>query len=101
MGKRVIVMPYDESWKQAFEDIRKEIAEALGVLALRIEHVGSTSVEGLSAKPIIDIDVVIKAVGRAAARHRQARHQTLRREDRLDFPRTRGARSQDGERHFP
>ena len=60
MGKRVVVVPYDESWKQTFEDIKKEIAEALGELALRIEHVGSTSVEGLSAKPIIDIDVVIK-----------------------------------------
>ena len=60
MGKKVIVSSYDESWKQAFEDIRKELAEALGDLALSIEHVGSTSVEGLSAKPIIDIDVVIE-----------------------------------------
>ena len=60
MGKRVIVKPYDESWKQAFEDIKSELDEALGDLALRIEHVGSTSVEGLSAKPIIDIDVVIE-----------------------------------------
>ncbi len=57
--KRVIVMPYNEEWKQAFEDIKSELDEALGNLALRIEHVGSTSVEGLSAKPIIDIDVVI------------------------------------------
>ena len=60
MGKRVIVKPYDISWKQAFEDIKSELDEALGNLALRIEHVGSTSVEGLSAKPIIDIDVVIE-----------------------------------------
>ena len=40
--------------------IKDELASALGRLALRIEHVGSTSVEGLSAKPIIDIDVVIR-----------------------------------------
>ena len=40
--------------------IRDELASALGQLAMRIEHVGSTSVEGCSAKPIIDIDVVIK-----------------------------------------
>ena len=40
--------------------IKDELASALGQLAMRIEHVGSTSVEGLSAKPIIDIDVVIK-----------------------------------------
>ena len=58
--KHVVVMPYDENWKQAFEDIKAELDAALGDLALRIEHVGSTSVEGLSAKPVIDIDVVIE-----------------------------------------
>ncbi len=40
--------------------IKDEITSVLGQLAMGIEHVGSTSVEGLSAKPIIDIDVVIK-----------------------------------------
>ena len=40
--------------------IKDELTSALGQLAMRIEHIGSTSVEGLSAKPIIDIDVVIK-----------------------------------------
>ena len=58
--KKVVVVPYDETWKQSFIDIRNELADALGELAESIEHVGSTSVEGLSAKPIIDIDVVIK-----------------------------------------
>ena len=58
--KHVVVLPYDEQWTQDFLMIREELASALGQLALRIEHVGSTSVEGLSAKPIIDIDVVIK-----------------------------------------
>ena len=53
-------MPYDSGWKKDFEDIRRELQNALGDLALRIEHVGSTSVPGLSAKPIIDIDVVIE-----------------------------------------
>ena len=43
-----------------FCEIKSEIQEALDQLALAIEHVGSTSVHGLSAKPIIDIDVVIK-----------------------------------------
>lgn len=42
-----------------FENIRQELVSAIGDLAICIEHVGSTSVEGLSAKPIIDIDVVI------------------------------------------
>lgn len=59
-AKHVVVLPYDEQWKQDFLLIKDELTSALGQLAMRIEHVGSTSVEGLSAKPIIDIDVVIK-----------------------------------------
>lgn len=58
--KKVIVVPYDKAWKSAFEEIKKEIECVIGDLIIGIEHVGSTSVEGLSAKPIIDIDVVIK-----------------------------------------
>ena len=60
VAKHVAVLPYDEQWKQDFRKIKAELADALGQLAIRIEHVGSTSVQGLSAKPIIDIDVVIK-----------------------------------------
>ena len=58
--KHVVVLPYDEGWKQDFLKIKQELQDALGHLAIDIEHVGSTSVEGLSAKPIIDIDVVIE-----------------------------------------
>ena len=58
--KKVAVLPYDRTWKFAFEEIKKEIEGAIGDLIIGIEHVGSTSVEGLSAKPIIDIDVIIK-----------------------------------------
>ncbi len=57
---RVIVVPYDETWKSAFEEIKKKIESAVGDLIIGIEHVGSTSVEGMSAKPCIDIDVIIK-----------------------------------------
>lgn len=60
---RVIVVPYDEEWKSDFEEIKKEIEGAIGELIIGIEHVGSTSVEGLSAKPCIDIDVIIKDYG--------------------------------------
>lgn len=56
----VVVLPYDRGWAQDFSDISSEIRKALGGLALDIVHVGSTSVPGLSAKPIIDIDVVIR-----------------------------------------
>ena len=55
----VMVLPYDPAWKADFAAIRQELASALGELAIAIEHVGSTSVEGLSAKPCIDIDVVM------------------------------------------
>lgn len=58
--RKVIVLPYDEAWKSDFENIKTEIEGALGDLILSVEHVGSTSVEGMSAKPCIDIDVVIK-----------------------------------------
>ena len=53
--KYVVVLPYDENWKQDFIDIKTELSHALGEIAISIEHVGSTSVEGLAAKPIIDI----------------------------------------------
>lgn len=57
---KVMVMPYDSAWRSAFEDIKREIEKAVGPLIIGIEHVGSTSVEGLSAKPCIDIDVIIR-----------------------------------------
>ena len=58
--KKVVVLPYDRTWEFAFEQIKREIEGSIGDVIIGIEHVGSTSVEGLSAKPIIDIDVIIK-----------------------------------------
>ena len=58
--KKVVVLPYDRIWKSDFEEIKREIEGAIGDLMIGIEHVGSTSVEGMSAKPIIDIDVIIQ-----------------------------------------
>ena len=58
--KKVIVLPYDPAWKDAFEKIKGEIEAALGELILGVAHVGSTAVEGLSAKPCIDVDVIIE-----------------------------------------
>ena len=55
----VVVLPYDRAWKSAFQEIKQEIEGVIGDLIVGIEHVGSTSVEGLSAKPCIDIDVII------------------------------------------
>jgi GrpB-like predicted nucleotidyltransferase (UPF0157 family) len=55
----VDIIPYNPAWPLIFEGLKVVYASALGRLALAIEHVGSTAVPGLAAKPIIDIDVVI------------------------------------------
>ena len=59
MQPPIVIEDFNPHWSITFERIRLELAAALGNLALRIEHVGSTAVPGLPAKPIIDIDVVI------------------------------------------
>lgn len=58
--KRVVVVPYDEKWESAFGAIKSEIEAVIGDVILGIEHIGSTSVKGLSAKPCIDLDVIIR-----------------------------------------
>ena len=50
---------YDPEWPKLFEREAERIRSALGDRTLRIEHVGSTSVPGLPAKPVIDIDLVV------------------------------------------
>ena len=57
---KVEVRAYECAWKTEFEKIKTELGSVLGDLIVGIEHVGSTAVEGMSAKPCIDIDVVIK-----------------------------------------
>lgn len=57
---KVVVLPYDRTWKSDFEEIKTEIENVIGDFIIGIEHVGSTSVEGMSAKPCIDLDVIIK-----------------------------------------
>jgi len=58
----IMVIEYDSAWPRRFEVLRQEYAEALaaaGVPVAAIEHVGSTSVPGLAAKPIIDCDIIV------------------------------------------
>jgi GrpB-like predicted nucleotidyltransferase (UPF0157 family) len=59
MKNPVIVLDYDPNWPGIFQTIHSRIANALGSIAARIEHVGSTAVPNLAAKPIIDIDVLL------------------------------------------
>lgn len=53
------VVPYEEAWPARYEAWRRRLASALGPTAVRIEHVGSTAVPGLAAKPVIDIQVSV------------------------------------------
>jgi GrpB-like predicted nucleotidyltransferase (UPF0157 family) len=54
----VIVLDYDPSWPEHFENIKARLLPGLSQFSVDIQHVGSTSVSGLSAKPVIDIDVI-------------------------------------------
>jgi GrpB-like predicted nucleotidyltransferase (UPF0157 family) len=55
----VEVVSYNPEWKTWFEELREPIWEKVRYLTMDIVHVGSTSIEGMSAKPIIDIDIVM------------------------------------------
>ena len=62
------VVEYDPRWPAQFGALRRSYEEALvGVPIVGIEHVGSTSVVGLAAKPVIDVDIVVAAGGVQAA----------------------------------
>jgi len=55
-------VPYDEQWPSRFGSWRQAIAIHFRTLPSRIDHVGSTSVPGLAAKPIIDIQVSVQDI---------------------------------------
>src|SRR5947209_4098779 len=55
----ILLVDYDPQWPQRFQEEANRIRTVLGEHALRIEHVGSTSIPGLTAKPIISIDIVV------------------------------------------
>jgi len=59
LNKSIYLAPYDPEWPRLFEREAARIRAALGDRALLVEHVGSTSVPGLAAKPKIDIDLVV------------------------------------------
>jgi len=59
MPQPIVVVDYDPAWPEVFERLRALIWPVVQDFALGIEHVGSTSVPGLAAKPIIDMDVIV------------------------------------------
>ena len=58
----ITIVPYDPAWLEEFATIARELRSALGPDALRIDHIGSTAVPGLSAKDIVDIQVTVAAL---------------------------------------
>jgi GrpB-like predicted nucleotidyltransferase (UPF0157 family) len=59
--RTIVVVGYDPRWPEIFEQLRSRIWSAIQDVAVSIEHVGSTSVPGLAAKPIIDMSAVVRA----------------------------------------
>ena len=55
----MILAPYNSDWPAEFAALRCVYMNSLGKLVLRVEHVGSTAVPNLRAKPILDIDIVM------------------------------------------
>ncbi len=66
-NERIEVVPWDPAWPRRYEQLREGLAAALGEIALRIDHVGSTAVQGLPAKPVVDIQVSVPEVEDEAA----------------------------------
>ena len=58
-GRVIVVADYDPGWPTAFAEVRDAIWPFVDDIALAFEHVGSTSVPGLAAKPVIDMDIVV------------------------------------------
>jgi GrpB-like predicted nucleotidyltransferase (UPF0157 family) len=66
-GGSIVVSDYDPAWPRMFEAERRRLEATLGSLLLAIEHVGSTAVPGLPAKPIIDLQASVQRLAEAKA----------------------------------
>ena len=65
--RRVVIAAYDPAWPERFWTVAHRVVGALGADALSVEHVGSTSVPGLAAKPVVDVLLTVLAVEDEAA----------------------------------
>ncbi|MBT3274227.1 MAG: GrpB family protein [Spirochaetales bacterium] len=59
MNDPIALVPYDPQWQSQFLNLGYPIREAMGDVALRIDHIGSTSIPGILAKPVIDIQISV------------------------------------------
>jgi len=67
MPDPIVIVDYSPAWPLEFERLRDRVAAAVGNLAVAIEHVGSTAVPGLAAKPVIDLVIVVEPEDMQAA----------------------------------
>jgi GrpB-like predicted nucleotidyltransferase (UPF0157 family) len=65
--RTVVIVEHDPAWSSTFAELRAIYIAAVGDVALACEHVGSTSVPGLAAKAVLDIDIVIESMDRFPA----------------------------------
>lgn len=54
-----LIEPYNTAWKTEFDDLKRVLLHLLDGYAIDIQHVGSTAIPGLFAKPILDIDIIL------------------------------------------
>ncbi|MFF1353035.1 GrpB family protein [Streptomyces sp. NPDC058297] len=62
-----VVAPYEAAWPERGRELCAELGAALGPLALRVEHIGSTSIPGMAAKPVYDLQVSVAGLDEAEA----------------------------------
>ena len=62
MSDPIVVVPYDPAWPVLFCELGQKLRQVLGDVAVRIDHVGSTAVPGLAAKPVIDVQISVASL---------------------------------------
>ena len=74
----IAIVAYDPEWPARYDGLAADLRRALGPVALDIQHIGSTAVPGLPAKPVIDIDVAVADPTRETCTCRPWRRYELR-----------------------
>jgi GrpB-like predicted nucleotidyltransferase (UPF0157 family) len=63
----IVIVPYDPNWPALFRALAESMRLALGAVAVRIDHIGSTAIPGLAAKPIIEVQISVRGFEPLAA----------------------------------
>jgi GrpB-like predicted nucleotidyltransferase (UPF0157 family) len=63
---RAVLVPYDSSWGSRGIALARQLQDILAPMALRVEHIGSTAISGMAAKPVFDLQVSVEDLDRAA-----------------------------------